>query len=135
LTDIPIILVVEGDDAIQGHVQDALSKGGFKTAIAGTGEEAVTLLKGGLVTYRALITDIILRGRCNGWEVARAAREIDPNFPVVYTSGLAGDKWPVQGVPNSLLLRRPFARAQLVTAVSQLTMGRFPDRSDLRDEV
>jgi CheY-like chemotaxis protein len=45
LTDIPIVLVVESNDAIQGLVQDALSKGGFETAIAGTGEEAVTLTR------------------------------------------------------------------------------------------
>jgi hypothetical protein len=50
-------------------------------------------------------------------------------------SGVGGDKWPVQGVPNSLLLRKPFARAQLVTAVSQLIIGRSPDCSDIRDTI
>ena len=71
----------QSHDAIQGLVQAALSKGGFETATAGTGQEAATLLKGSLVTYRALVTDISLPGWCNGWEVARAAREIDPKFP------------------------------------------------------
>jgi hypothetical protein len=46
-------------------------------------------------------------------------------------SGVGGNEWPVQGVPNSLLLRKPFARAQLVTAVSQLIIG----RSDIRGKV
>ena len=127
----PLILVIEDDDAIQGLVEDALSEGGFAVAIASTGEEAVTLLKGGLVTYRGLVTDIQLLGRFNGWEVARAAREVDPDFPVIYMSGIAGDQWPIQGVPNSMMLQKPFAPAQLVTALSQLLNEHYPDVSDM----
>jgi DNA-binding response OmpR family regulator len=61
-----------------------------------------------------------LAGRTDGWAVARTAREIDPEFPVVYMTGAAADQWPVQGVPNSILLAKPFAPAQLVTAISNL---------------
>jgi DNA-binding response OmpR family regulator len=61
-----------------------------------------------------------LAGRTDGWAVARASREIDPEFPVVYMTGAAADQWPVQGVPNSILLAKPFAPAQLVTAISNL---------------
>jgi hypothetical protein len=39
--------------------------------------------------------------------------------PVVYLTGESADAWGSQGVPNSLL-RKLFAPAQLVTAVSQL---------------
>jgi len=35
-------------------------------------------------------------------------------------SGAAADKWPSRGVPNSILLEKPFAPAQLVTAISNL---------------
>jgi len=38
------------------------------------------LLRGRRSNYRALIIDISLRGRMDGWEVARQAREIDPEF-------------------------------------------------------
>lgn len=80
----------------------------------------LSLLKGKVMDYRALVTDIKLRGRMNGWEVAKRAREIDPAFPVVYMTGVAGGDWASHGVPNSILLEKPFAPAQLVTAVSQL---------------
>nr|WP_312015463.1 response regulator [Bradyrhizobium manausense] len=116
----PIAMLVEDDDAIQGIVDDALREGGFDVASSKTGEEAVTLLKGQLISYCALVTDINLLGRFNGWEVARAAREADPSFPVVYISGAAVQDWPAQGVPNSIILQKPFAPAQLTTAVSQL---------------
>jgi len=56
----------------------------------------------------------------NGWQVAKAAREIDPTFPIVYMTGAAAGDWPSHGLPNSILLEKPFAPAQLVTAVSQL---------------
>jgi DNA-binding response OmpR family regulator len=118
--DVPVILVIEDEEGIQSLVEDALEEGGFEPAIAASGEEAVTLLKGRINNYRALVTDISLRGRIDGWEVARQAREIDPQFPVVYMSGVSADDWASKGVPNSIMLSKPFAPAQLVTAVSNL---------------
>ena len=56
----------------------------------------------------------------NGWEVAARIRETDPGFPVVYMSGVYADEWASKGVPNSIMLAKPFAPAQLVTAVAQL---------------
>jgi CheY-like chemotaxis protein len=114
------VLVIEDDPIIQAMIDEALRDGGYKPAAALSGEEAVTLLKGGQTKYRVLVTDINLAGRIDGWEVARAAREVDPAFPVVYMTGAAADQWPVQGVPNSIILTKPFAPAQLVTAISNL---------------
>jgi DNA-binding response OmpR family regulator len=113
-------MVVEDDQAIQSLVEEAFSDGGFESVIANSGEEAVTLLRGNRHYYRALVTDINLHGTMDGWEVARSAREIDPAFPIVYMTGAAADEWASQGVPNSILLTKPFAPAQLVTAVSNL---------------
>ena len=120
LEDLSVILVIEDDQEIQSIIEDALSEGGFEPAIAASGEEAVTLLKGRIVNYRALVTDISLRGKIDGWEVASQAREIDPAFPIIYITGGHGDQWPSKGVPNSILLTKPFAPAQLVTAISNL---------------
>ena len=72
--DLPVILVVEDDPLLQGLVEEALKEGGFETAIVGSGEEAMTLLKGRNGQYRALATDINLRGKMCGWEVAQHAR-------------------------------------------------------------
>ncbi len=124
MADQPVVLVVEDDQGIQSIVEDALVEGGFEPAIAPSGEEAVTLLRGNRNGYRALVADVKLRGRMDGWEVARHAREIDPEFPIVYMTGASADQWPAHGVPNSILLQKPFAPAQLVTAVSQLLINR-----------
>jgi DNA-binding response OmpR family regulator len=66
------------------------------------------------------VTDVALKGRLTGWDVAEKIRERDPGFPVIYTSGAHADEWASKGVPNSIMLPKPFAPAQLVTAVSQL---------------
>ena len=116
----PLILVVEDDQEVQSIVEDALVEGGFEPAIAPSGEEAVMLLRGNRGRYRALVADIALRGRMSGWEVATHARHIDPEFPVLYLTGAYAHQWPLRGVPNSILVTKPFAPPQLVTAVSQL---------------
>ena len=114
-----IILVVEDDQSIQSIVEEALRDGGFEPTIASSGEEALALLGGS--KYRVLVIDIKLgKDRIRGWDVARRARAINPGLPVVYITGANADEWAVQGVPNSVLLTKPFAPAQLVTAVSNL---------------
>jgi len=119
----PVILVVEDDRAVQTVIGDALDDGGFEPAITASGEEAVTLLRGQKGRYRALVADIGLRGRMSGWEVAAHARHIDPEFPVVYITGSYAHQWIFRGVANSALLTKPFAPAQLVTAISDLLNG------------
>jgi len=120
MDELPVILVLEGEDLIQAMVEEALTDAGFATDVVASGEEALTLFKGGLKNYKALVTDVGIKGGLNGWEVAAKIREIDPGFPVVYMSGVHADEWASKGVPNSIMLAKPFAPAQLVTAVAQL---------------
>jgi CheY-like chemotaxis protein len=114
------ILIVEDDQLVQALVEESLSEGGFAVAITASGEEAIALLRDAKPQYRAIVTDINLLGRLDGWEVARAARETDPEIPVIYMTGTHGEEWASKGVPNSILLTKPFAPAQMVTAVAGL---------------
>ena len=78
---------------------------------------------------RALITDIRLASSpITGWDVARRARELQPDLPVVYITGDSGHHWNSEGVPNSVLVMKPFAVAQVVTAVSQLLNAVRPNQ-------
>jgi len=124
--DLPIILVVEDEPLIRGLIEEALNEGGFDTVIVASGEEALTLLNGNKDKYRALVTDISLDGKIEGWEVARHVREIDPEYPVIYMSGASAADWASKGVPNSLILAKPFAPAQLITAISNLLNAATP---------
>jgi DNA-binding response OmpR family regulator len=121
LENLPVILVVEDEQLIQSVVAEAMAEAGFEIVIASSGEHAVELLDSSEGKFRALVTDINLgRDKLSGWEVARHAREINPDFPVVYMSGDSAEDWASKGVPHSIMLAKPFAPAQLVTAVSQL---------------
>jgi DNA-binding response OmpR family regulator len=126
VSELPVILVIEDEYSLQGIVEEALTEGGFEADILSSAEEALTLFKGGVRNYRALVTDVTLKGHLSGWEVAREIRERNPAFPIVYMTGAAADQWASQGVPNSILLQKPFAPAQLVTAVSQLLNSATP---------
>jgi DNA-binding response OmpR family regulator len=122
-----VVLVVEDDQDVQTIIKEILSGGGFEAVIASSGENAVELLDAAEGKYRALVTDINFEvGKIDGWDVAGYAREIDPNFPVVYMSGKGADDWASKGVPNSIMLAKPFAPAQLVTTVSQLLNAGIP---------
>jgi DNA-binding response OmpR family regulator len=128
------ILVVEDDQLIQAMVEEALSEGGFESVLTASGEEAIALLQGNKSRYRAVVTDINLLGKPDGWEVGRTARELDPTMPVVYMTGTHGEEWASKGVPNSVLLAKPFAPAQIVTAISQLLNASPPSQPGTIDE-
>ncbi|MCK1360417.1 response regulator [Bradyrhizobium sp. 199] len=115
-----VVLVVEDDQLIRDMVADALGDGGFEAEVAVSGEDAVTLLQSDQAKYRAIITDINLFGKLDGWQVGHRARELNPDIPVIYMTGAAADQWSANGVPNSILLNKPFAPAQVVAAVAQL---------------
>jgi len=115
------VLYVEDDPLIRGSVVDALKDAGFAVYTASVGKQAVEMLDATDATYRALVTDIHLgKESITGWDVARHARGLHPELPIVYVTGHGADEWTSRGVPNSVLVTKPFAPAQIVTAVSQL---------------
>ena len=116
----PSMLVIEDEYFLQADLEKVLTDAGFATEIVSSGEEALTLFIGGSITCQVLITDVRLRGRMSGWDVARRIRERDPAFPVIYVTAMPAEEWAAHGVPNSILISKPFASAQLVTALSNL---------------
>jgi DNA-binding response OmpR family regulator len=114
-----LILVVEDEPAIQEILEESLAEAGFKVSKAFTPEQAIEMLDAPDAHFRALVTDVQLRSKLTGWDVARHARKIAPDLPVVYATATPHE-WEVMGVPNSILVVKPFAPAQIVTAVAQL---------------
>ena len=113
------VLVVEDSTLILMDLETALHDGGFETISAFSGEDAISLLEKN-PEIRALVTDINLKAEVTGWDVARRGRELQPTLPVLYVSSVASSEWAAQGVPKSILLGKPFAAAQILTAVAQL---------------
>jgi CheY-like chemotaxis protein len=116
----PVILLVEDEPLILLIAQDALEAGGFAVVPVHLASEALSVLDDQIAELSGLVTDIRLPGGADGWEIARHARELRSNLPVVYTTADSASEWPAQGVPNSVVLQKPYAPAQLLTAISAL---------------
>jgi CheY-like chemotaxis protein len=114
------VLIAEDQSEIRNILKIALEEGGFGVVVAENGEEAIAVLEAKGIAVRALVTDINMGPGPTGWDVARHGREMNPDLPVVYVTGSDGHDWASLGVPNSVLIPKPFAPAQLLTAVSQL---------------
>ena len=115
-----LLLVVEDDEALHGVLDVGLSDHGFELIVAKDGSQALAELEAGAVRFKALVTDVRLGEGPTGWDVAHRARELVPNLPVVYVSGDSSQEWAAHGVPESIMLQKPFVIAQLVTAVTTL---------------
>lgn len=93
-------VVVEDDDQVQGLVEDTLTEAGFEPAVAPSGEEAVTLLKGQRGKYRALVTDITLRGKINNRRPSGA-------FRARPTGGIEATRWAAKNNAPAGCAARP----------------------------
>ena len=119
----PLILLVEDEALIREMVAEALESAGFAALLAADGQQAIVLFEQHAEEIRGLVTDINLEGAMDGWNLARSARERASDLPVVYISGASGHEWASRGVPNSLMITKPFAPAQVVVAISSLLVA------------
>ena len=120
MSDPPILLLVEDENLIALALQDELSAAGFDVVTAHDGDEAVAELRTDAARFKGVITDVRLGAGPDGWAVAHTARELCATIAVVYMSGDSAVGWAANGVPESVMLAKPFATAQLVAAISTL---------------
>lgn len=122
------ILVVEDEPLIMMNLVDTLHDGGFTTEECGDGKTACAQIDNS-AEMQGLITDIRLGDGPNGWDVARHARRRFPHVAVLYVTGDSVAEWTSEGVPNSLIMQKPYAEAQLMTAIASLLIEAVPQQS------
>jgi DNA-binding response OmpR family regulator len=118
--DLAVLLLVEDEALIRENLEAELAEAGFKVVCVSNGMEALAKLDADGGSFRAIVTDIRLGSGPDGWKVARRARELKHEMPIIYMSGDSAHDWPVRGVPCSIMVSKPFAPAQIVTAVATL---------------
>jgi len=120
LDDLLTVLVVDDEPLIALSIADTLDEAGFAHEICHSGDSAMTALTRTEPAFCALVTDIRLGAGPSGWDVARHAREVHAGLPVIYISGDSAADHSAYGVPDSIMIQKPFVAMQITTAVSTL---------------
>ena len=115
-----LLLLVEDEVLIRMNLEEELAEAGFDVVVATNGKEAMALIGADASRFRGVLTDIKLGRGSDGWDVARRARELVPEMPVLYISGDSAHEWSAKGVPGSIMVPKPFVGVQIITAVSTL---------------
>ncbi len=100
------VLLVEDEFLISEWVAESLSDQGFAVRTVANAADALRHLKSSPVDV--LFTDINLPGDIDGTTLARRAREILPDLPVVYASGRISILDPRLRVSGSLFVAKPY---------------------------
>jgi len=111
------VLLVEDEFLISEWMAQALSEQGFAVQTAANAADALRHLSSDHVDV--LFTDINLPGGMDGAALARRARQMQPNLPVVYASARATMLAPDARVPGAIIVPKPYEPAlvgRLLTA-------------------
>jgi DNA-binding NtrC family response regulator len=117
--------VVDDEESIRDLLKLVLTGEGYSVVTANDGEEAIEYLDA--QQFALVITDLVMP-KVNGVEVLRAARRIDPNYPVIvitgYPSAEAVTELESLGVGD--YLTKPFNIDVVIATVAKLLeMGRM----------
>jgi len=116
------ILVAEDDEFVRAQVTSELEELGYQVVSVATGAQALEALR--LANdLDLLFTDVVMSGGMNGRQLADAALELQPNLPVLFTSGYADAIAPQGQLDAGIsLLRKPYRRRDLAAKVRE-TLG------------
>jgi len=118
------VLLVEDEVFISEWVAESLSDQGFAVRTVTNAADALRHLEAAAVDV--LFTDVNLPGDMDGAALARRARELLPDLPVVYASGRISLLNPQLRVPGSIFIAKPYVPelvAQLLAETLQAPAG------------
>ncbi|MEA3206420.1 MAG: hypothetical protein QOG92_2132 [Verrucomicrobiota bacterium] len=115
------ILIVDDEEFLLQYVRLVLVRAGYAVLTAENGEEAWDLMADNRQEIRLLLTDIVMPGSFDGFELAERVRKRHPDLPVLFMTGA-----PLQAnvskdglTGQRKLLRKPFLPDQLLTIVRE----------------
>jgi DNA-binding response OmpR family regulator len=124
----PLLLLVDDEPLLIEVLEASLIEAGFDVLIASGGDQAIEHLEADAERFKGVLTDVRLGSGPSGWDIAHRTRELVPTMPIIYISGDSAHDWSSKGVPNSIMLSKPFAMAQITTAIAQLINAQPPPR-------
>ncbi|KWV92928.1 PAS domain-containing protein [Erythrobacter sp. YT30] len=100
------ILVAEDEEFLLDQLSEVLKELNYKVIETSSGQEALELLQDG-AKPDLILTDVVMPGGIGGFELARQAREILPEIPILYMSGYTGFTDEEMGEVIAPLLPKP----------------------------
>ncbi|SFU76229.1 hybrid sensor histidine kinase/response regulator [Pseudoduganella namucuonensis] len=118
------ILVVEDDGGVRSVVLDMLSGLGYRVLQAADGEAALRILEREAIEL--LFTDVVMPGRLSSPDLARAARALQPDIAVLFTSGYPQNAIVHEGRLDAglELLSKPYRRDELARKLRHVLNNR-----------
>jgi signal transduction histidine kinase/ActR/RegA family two-component response regulator len=116
------VLLAEDDETVRALTAEALREAGFLVMAADDAVAALALLRGG-AACDVLVSDIVMPGGMAGPELARAARLLRADLPVLLVTGFAG---PLQAAAEGGIdvLAKPYDFARLFERIRMLAAQR-----------
>ena len=119
------VLLVEDDPDVRSVVRNFLDTMGCNVTLAASGEQALLAL-GPDAAFDLLLTDIALGAGIRGTELAARAQKRFPKMAVLLMSGFSSELLDAdrESPAPFELLRKPFARAELSSAIARVVSSR-----------
>jgi CheY-like chemotaxis protein len=114
----PAVLLVEDEPLLSELMTEALTDHGFEVHTAPDAGDALRHLRSG-AQIDLLFTDIELGDGMDGATLARVAREMRPELPIVYASGRRTVQ-DIGPVPGSVFLPKPYRLDDVKATIGRL---------------
>jgi CheY-like chemotaxis protein len=114
----PAILVVDDEPEIRGLLLDCLEVHGYRVISAQSPADAIRILAAH-AEIRLMLTDVVMPGGMNGFELGRAALVDHPELAVLYMSGYAPGDFAAPSSPTPPpILQKPFRFERVLDAIA-----------------
>lgn len=110
------ILCVEDDEMVSDFVTQQLRMLGYRTLVARDGSEALAIAESE-EHIDLLLTDIIMPGEINGWQLAELVNQTRPAIKTLFTSGYSDPGVLGDLDQDKILLRKPYRLNELATSI------------------
>lgn len=119
------VLVVEDDDEVRETVVETLTDLGYKVLKAPNADAALNVIESG-IAIDLLFTDVLMPGTLKSPELAKKARERQPDLAVLYTSGYTENSIVHGGRLDAgvELLSKPYTREALARKLRHVLANR-----------
>jgi CheY-like chemotaxis protein len=123
---VEMILLADDDVSVRGLARQILEGNGYPVIEAGDGQEAVEVFHSRRGEIGLVILDLIMP-RMSGWEAFEEIHKIDPDLPVIMSSGYSLKGGPMEAQQRGVraFLSKPYKANDLLSVVQAVLDGEY----------